>query len=362
VYTYNLGPHISASDIIPGSFIGYSRGVDPRTGGLLQSAGMSTHLSAPLTDEVLLGVEHALLPDFVVSVDLTYRKLHNLLDTNLLVFDNSVCSGNGAFDGDCLDTVGRRSTAADYQLNTVRTQLPNGQFEVLNYYQLKPGITTRNGNYLYNGGDEQEYKGATVGFNKRLANRWMLRGNFTYSDWKWSKVPAADRVNPTAAIAGGEREGDQVLQGSGTGSGSFGNVYINSKWAYSVNGMYQIAPDRPWGFNVAMAANGRQGYPLPYFTRVTLGSSYPGGTREYIRATDRPDTFRMDTVNDVDARVEKEFNFSSFGATVGIDCFNLFNESTVLQRRLRLNLANSDYIFETLSPRVFRVGVRLNFR
>ena len=64
----------------------------------------------------------------------------------------------------------------------------------------------------------------------------------------------------------------------------------------------------------------------------------------------------------MDARLEKEFTFSNFGATVGVDCFNVFNANTALQRRLRLNLANTDYIFETISPRVFRVGVRLNFR
>src|SRR5262249_32299716 len=155
----------------------------------------------------------------------------------------------------------RPSVASDYAPQTVPTELPNGKTENVTYYTLKPGVLTREGTYLYNGGDEQEYKGATIGFNKRLANRWMLRGNFTYSDWTWSKVPAADNPNPQNGVPGafspgaGANEGDQVVQASGTGSGQFGNVYVNGKWAYSINGMYQVAPDRPWGFNVAMAAN-----------------------------------------------------------------------------------------------------------
>ena len=99
----------------------------------------------------------------------------------------------------------------------------------------------------------------------------MLRGNVTYSDWTWSKVPASSNADPTAASwAAASSEGDAVLQGSGTGSGSKGGVYINSKWSYSLNGLYQIAPDRPWGFNVALNLNGRQGYPIPYFRRVGL--------------------------------------------------------------------------------------------
>src|SRR5260370_41869169 len=107
----------------------------------------------------------------------------------------------------------------------------------------------------------------------------MLRGNFSYNDWYYSK--AGDRPDPTVQLAGGVtdgnevRQGDQVLQGSGTGSGSKAFVFINSKWSFAVNGMYQISPDRPWGFNLAGSLTGRQGYPDPYFT--TISPPLPGG-------------------------------------------------------------------------------------
>jgi hypothetical protein len=32
---------------------------------------------------------------------------------------------------------------------------------------------------------EDEYQQASLIFNKRLANRWLLRGNFTWQDWEW---------------------------------------------------------------------------------------------------------------------------------------------------------------------------------
>jgi len=39
-----------------------------------------------------------------------------------------------------------------------------------------------------------------------------------------------------------------------------GGPNINSKWSYSLNGLYQVAPDRPWGFkNAALNLTGRQG-------------------------------------------------------------------------------------------------------
>src|SRR3954453_22044556 len=136
----------------------------------------------------------------------------------------------------------------------------------------------------------------------------MLRGNVTWSDWTWSKVPQSDITDPTPPLGGGNREGDQVLQGSGTASGAKAGVYINSKWAYSVNGLYQIAPDHPWGFNVALNLTGRQGYPAPYFISARLPTSETGTVA--IAATQDPDTFRLDNINILDARIEKEFNFS----------------------------------------------------
>ena len=43
------------------------------------------------------------------------------------------------------------------------------------------------------------------------------------------------------------------------------DVWMQASWAYNVNGMYQFAPDRAYGFNVAANIYGREGYPIPYF-------------------------------------------------------------------------------------------------
>ncbi|HET9208939.1 MAG TPA: carboxypeptidase regulatory-like domain-containing protein [Thermoanaerobaculia bacterium] len=347
----------------------YSSNVNPYTGGLLQSAALDPSLSAPKTDELLLGVEHALLPEFVVGVNLTYRRISNILGSSRLVFDDP-----NAFSLQNINSTGRPSRRSDYvrcdQVDpdtlaspcpVVTGTGPLGAGHQTYYYVLRPELSSRGGYYLYNTGKEQEYKGASIVFNKRLANRWMLRGNVTYSDWTWSKVPSSDINDPTSPLGGGLREGDQVLQGSGTGSGSKGGVYINSKWAYSVNGLYQIAPDRAWGFNVALNLTGRQGYPVPYYDRVFLpGNENFAGVS--VQSTDRPDSYRLDNINIVDARVEKEFTFSDFGLTLGVDCFNVFNEAYVLQRQHRLNIGSADRVTEITSPRIFRIGARVSFR
>ena len=109
------------------------------------------------------------------------------------------------------------------------------------------------------------------------------------------------------------RDGEAVIQGSGTGSGSFGAVYINSEWSYNVNGMYQIAPDRPWGFNVAGSLTGREGYPIPYWRRIARGAiNGPSSVYRNLQVVES-DEFRNEDVHTVDARIEKEFQFSDFG-------------------------------------------------
>ena len=145
-----------------------------------------------------------------------------------------------------------------------------------------PGVSTRNGFLLENGDREQEYKGVSLTSTSASSNRWMARGNVSWYDWKWNIAGQRERgSDPQHHRRGGQalRDGDQVIQGSGTGSGSKGNVCINSEWSYSFNGLYQVAPDRPWGFNVAPPHRPRRAIRIIYFERVlgsAAGSQHPG--------------------------------------------------------------------------------------
>ncbi len=297
--------HVTPGQIFPG--FGYSGNVFPANPAqLLIFNAVDKGLNAPTTDEFLVSAEHALLPEFVVGVNLTYRRQSNLLQEDQLVFDGP----NPGIPGD----VGRVATRADYVPVTVNAVLPNGSSVPVTYFVLRPGVSTGQGVFLHNGDYETTFKGAALTFNKRLSNRWMVRGNFSYNDWYYSK--AGDRPDPTVQLAGGitdgnyVRQGDQVLQGSGTASGSKAFVFINSKWSFALNGMYQISPDRPWGFNLAGNLTGRQGYPDPFF--IKRG----------------------------------------------------FNEAFVLQRRDRTftTANNAGFVTEVLSPRIFRFGARLSFK
>ncbi|MFL6192979.1 MAG: carboxypeptidase regulatory-like domain-containing protein [Thermoanaerobaculia bacterium] len=353
----NGDPRLDRGDLGP-EIASPSPNVNPFTLEPLQSNAVNPDLDAPLTDEVLLGVQHALMPQFVVGLNLSYRKVHNILETERLVFDT-----DDPYTPAYLGSVGRAHRRDDYvQGSPVTVTAPDGRSYTVNYWELRPGVSTRNGFLLTNGDREQEFKGASLTFDKRLENRWMMRGNVSFQDWTW-QIPDGEIEDPTDNVAGGVVDGTEVLQGSGSVSGSKGNVFINSKWSYSLTGLYQIAPERPWGFNLAANLNGREGYPIRYSQRVVRnGISDNGGTGVNIPVDPSPNAFRNPDIHVVDFRAEKEFHFDPFGLVVGVDVFNALNESYVLQRQGSLGRSNSGHVLEVLSPRVYRLGARISFR
>ena len=47
--------------------------------------------------------------------------------------------------------------------------------------------------------------------------------------------------------------------------------------------------------------------------------------------------------------------------TFGVDTFNRLDANTILRRELQLTGARPDYMDEPLSPRIYRLGVRINW-
>lgn len=308
-------------------------------------------LRPPKTDELMLSAEHSVLPELVVRFDLTYRHVFDVLEERQLVRDSH----------------GSRRVASREDFFVELTQsgeLPDGTPYEVDFYALDPSLQNTSGAYLTNGDRTRDYLGSTLSLTKRLSNQWMLRGYATYGRPEWN-IPGSfyAHKDPTD-LAGAywsfgasnqDDDGDLfIVRGGRTG------YLIQSSWAFNLSGMYQIAPDRPWGFNLAGNVYGREGYPLPYWIRYI---SRVDGIRRDADAVRSADQFRTDDVYTVDLRLEKEFaTTGNVGFIFSLDAFNLLDESTVLRRDLNLGGPRPDYIDETLAPRIFRLGVRLSWR
>ena len=356
IYYYNDANHNNAAD--PGEVdfaAGLVRGVLPPTTAGTSRTRWASNLKAPYTDEITLGGERELMSDFSVGVNGTFRKLQAFTQT----IGEKTQGSNNFY------------TSADYVLapNAIRATLPNGAVVTAPYYLLKAGTPVPTFNVIRNLPDYwQNYKGLELTATKRLANRWMLRGNFTFQDW--TQHVGQNAIVDPSKLRGGTGcstcSGSEVLVVSG-GSGAKGNVYINSKWASSLTGTYQIPViETSFGFNL----NSRQGYALPYVANVATTN---GEGTKAVLLEPNTDTFRASTVTELDMRLAKDIRLSRVGLTLSIDGFNMFNSNTVLQRTLASVCAGtttattctatgaSNRVFEVLSPRVFRLGARLSF-
>jgi hypothetical protein len=295
-------------------------------------------MSPQHSDEFIAGFERELLTDFSVGVNGTYRKIHNITGR---VYEKH--QGAGDF-----------YTGADYvQVGTVDfSPFANATVPV---YDLKPGIDSPVYSVVTNlPGYNRSYKGLELVATKRLSNRWMLRGNLSWSDWTEDCSRGSVAFpNPTQAY--GNCPGGQFTQRS-AGSGAFGNVFLNARWTYNFTGLYQL----PWDFNIGASLTGRQGYPAPY--RVGSGDAgVASSTNVPVLAVPIGED-RFSNVYELDLRAAKDFRFfNRLGVTLSADLFNVPNQRTVLQRGTDLGLANAGQITELQSPRVWRFGARINF-
>ena len=336
-----------------------SVGVNPTNPALpYQQYRWGKNFKAPTTDEVIAGFETELLTDFSVGVNGTYRNLKNF-------------SWSAAEKG---QGTGILYTPADFVAKTVSCDAGNTTSGVCapfgsasaTVYRLAPGVPTPQFFVIEDRPNyHQIYKSVDLFATKRLANRWMLRGNVTLQDWK-QYVGQGGIVNPTrlrdsTGFGCSNCDGSDVVVGSGTGSGAKGGVYINSKWAYNITGSYLLPViETSFGANLT----GRQGYVIPYVFRVFAPneSGLGAGSYMYVLANNNISQFRLPNPIELDLRLAKDIHIWRGGVTLSVDAFNILNRQTILQRDVtRLSLASSNRISELQSPRVLRLGARFNF-
>jgi hypothetical protein len=334
------------------------------------------NLKSAKTDEFVVGFDHALLPELVIGANYTYRHRTDLTWSpyigvtsgnynQLWAGDPSLpLNGMGGVDylGHVLGNVGPVYTG------TLPADFTGGQL-VTN----RPDYTT-------------DYNGFDIQMTKRLSNKWMAHAQFAYTDWKHKVgntasgcVDPTNQLYPAAGLFPGYPIGPtcqnnaQVYQES-LGSGSFGQVFLGSKWGFNVSGLYQL----PLNFNVAANLYGRQGYVNPYFVQVDTGNGE--GTR-YVLLQNAVDN-RLSDVYNLDLRFEKVISIASKASlTLSIDIFNALNSNTILQREndatpspANASLPASSYctainpcsaaagsIDEIQNPRAVRFGARVSF-
>jgi carboxypeptidase family protein/TonB-dependent receptor-like protein len=329
---------------------------DPGSAGVSANA-TNPNLKAGSTNEFIAGVDHEFLPGFAVGGAYTYRKYVNPVVG--LPYDPAT---------------GTIIHNTDYvQYGTLSGTLPNGMaYGPVPVYQVNPALLGQIGGYpggLYytNRGDyNQVYSGVDFTLTKRLSNKWMARANFSYGinnqHLGSDGCPGDPNNGPLYGAPYGFfenavqttcRNGDYVSQQSQT-SGSHYSVFLNAKYVYNLNAMYQL----PLDFNIAASFFGRQGYPINYY----LNSTGPDDGQIRAIAVVPVNAIRYPTLNELDLRLEKVITFAQTASvTVALDCFNAINSATVLQKQNSLSASNTDQVREVQNPWVLRWSARVSW-
>jgi hypothetical protein len=367
--------HISGAELAnsPDAYIYATYGLDPNDPThTKQLIRFDDDMNPPHTDEFVAGFEHELMSDFTVGMTYTHRKLDDILTTR---YEKTQGAGDWYSSADyelAGNAVGNLPPCA---VDPATGKVPRGSNGIgcegsafsVPVYVLKAGIATPTYGVITNRPDYgQTYDGLELTGVKRMSHHWMMRGNISWNDWRQQVGPDAfaDPTPLRTTYGCSNCDDGLVVQGSGTGSGAKGGVYINSRWSYNLTSVVQL----PWQFNVGASVTGREGYPIPYVARVNTGPNTAGGEGfKQVLVTDDIDAFRLPDVFNLDLRLAKDFRFNRAGLTLSVDAFNVTNERTILQRTTRLNdrlnrtFTSAARIVEAQSPRVFRFGARLTF-
>lgn len=339
------------------------RGYNPQAPGnaLLPLNLLDPDLHSPKTDEIIIGIEHELLPAFTVGINYAHRKFTGEVYGPLSTFDPNT---------------GYHFSRSDYeQYATLTGTTPDGVAYSEPVYRIKEsvldglGLCTHDeesglicqapaGSFFANRRDfHTTYDGVELVLTKRLTNRWMARGSFVYNDNRQHVDGPRACVDPTNLLgifgrgnAQTCRDGDLVAV-----RGNKESVFLNSKWQVNLLGQYQL----PMGFAVAANIFWRQGYPINWY-RQAPESGTDGLSRAVIVVP--AGSSRYENVFELDMRLEKAIKIASTAtATLSADLFNVTNENTVLQRQNRLEVGNTNEIREIQSPRIWRFGARIAF-
>ena len=331
-------------DLIDSAVQLVDRGLDPRsTAGRQERSQIG--LDPERTDEWRLSLERDLkIGD--LRLEVVRRRTSDLLESRRLIRD-----ADGNF---------RYAQAADYRLDQVLSGLlPDGAPYRIPVYSLRPGFEDTGNSLLLNGDRSQIWEAVTLRFDRRLARGLAVRSRVTWSDWRWQVGDEFLRYDdPTDAATGefggvshADNDGDAVTAASS-------NAFLNSRWSFDVFVLYQVAPEKAWGFDLAASLHGREGFPIPY----ELATVTDDQTLLAVQATPRVDSFRLDDVVTLDLHLEKAFRIRDLRLIAALDAFNVLDSEGDLEREHRLGGPRADLVERTLSPRIFRVGFRLAWR
>jgi hypothetical protein len=291
------------------------------------------NFKAPSSTGVIVGFDRELIPNLAMSVNYTYGRVTNHPFFGFIGLTTADWARTGTLNGTTPDGV--TYSVPLYQPDAAKVAAVGGGRLLTNF----DGYSTT-------------YNGVELSINKRMSNRWQMRLATAYNNPREHydmAVPVSETGSPTRSDIFPLIDGGQWAQRS-AGSGS-GDVFVNQRWSFNVNGAYQL----PWQMELAGNLFGKQGTPYPYFVNQSLGRE--GTVR--ILVNEQLDSTRFSDLWNLDLRWSKTTHFGRGNVQLIADLFNVMNGNTEITRERNAGSPNFRVLGSNLSPRILRFGVRM---
>jgi Carboxypeptidase regulatory-like domain len=293
-------------------FTGFS-GVFPR---------MDAGATRPYSDEMNVGIDHQLLPDFAVSVSY-HRRQHR----------------------DALAIVDFARPSSAYTAVTRTYTDPQSGPQTITVYNLDPALVTRRDRVVTNVDVlKSNYNGVQFSFNKRMSKRWQLLGGLTFQKHE-GFANDGTFTNP-ASTTDDFNNPNYTLNRPGS------SIFTDIPWTVTLSGSYQL----PYDVLFSGKYTARDGDPLTRTFTVTGLSQGSETVWVQPRGVDR-----TQTVNKfVDVRISKRFTIAKTRLEPSLDIFNLLNANHVLAQNEAIGTTWSRPS-RILAPRIVRFGAAVRF-
>jgi hypothetical protein len=283
---------------------------------------MDENASRPYSDEMNLGLDYQLMPNFAVGASYHRRQHRN---------------GLGIVD------VARPSTAYSPVTRTY-TDPETGQPQTITVFNLNPALATTRDRVITNIDIlESDYDGFQLTFNKRMSNRWQLLGGVTFQSHQGFSH-SGTYTNPGNTT---DFNDPTYLLNKDNSS-----VFIELPWAFSLSGSYML----PYDIQLSGKYTARAGDPLVRTLTVTGLTQGQQTVWVQPRGEDRTETVSKF----VDIRFAKRFRIGTSQIEGTVDLFNLLNANHVLNQNTAIGTTWSRPSL-ILTPRIVRFGVTARF-
>jgi hypothetical protein len=312
------------------------------------------NLKAPYMYEFIAGIEQEVIREFKLGFEFVYKVNKNIVE------DVDLYNGYDPTLTDATGLVWLPYDATDPGWDGI---FGNGDDQTITVYGLRADRPTPVFHGINPPEAKRSYTAAILTFEKRMSNRWQLKGSVMYSRFKGNCDPGYSAT-----------EGESTMfDNPNTLINSYGSVSFDRPFQLKIMGSYIL----PYDFIVSTYIQARSGSGWARtFDRIYFPTGFGAQSTYAGSIYTEPDGSRWNpSYFNIDLRIEKEFKFSNVGRfNLYLDVFNLGGRSgfNINQNPYARLYSYADPQYQTLSStyaqitsiygvRSFRFGARFSF-